>query len=231
VARILILEDSELDCKLYTKTLGAKHVLEFHDSSLNFLGHCSRFRPQVILLDVQLNNSSGFSAMEELQKSNANAPPVFFVSGSIEAEQKIRALKLGAHDYLTKPILASELELKIANTLQRNSSPSIEEELHTCNGPLTPNSSSQHLELSTGDGSNAAQVLLTSQESRLLKLFLDKPNQVFSREEILQRIWGSNIHVVDRVVDTLVSALRKKCQPFGKHFESVYGVGYRFKSF
>ena len=174
----------------------------------------------LILLDVSLPYGDGFHFFSMLRAdAKYQQIPVIFLSAAADVSNKVMAFNLGAEDYITKPVDPVELKARVAARMRRDST--FEDTLRF--GDLALSISQQRLVI--GDMS----IDLTSKEFRLLRLFLNGPEKIYSRNEILQSIWGADTHVVDRTIDTHISNLRKKIQSSQISIDSIAGEGYRLK--
>ena len=175
------------------------------------------------ILDVMLPEIDGFTIAEEIRKYDNQVPIIFLTAKSLK-EDKIKGLKLGADDYITKPFSIEELILKIEVFLRRRTI-------------TTPQSASNYrlgiyefdypnLELNQ----NGDTKMLTQREAELLKLFLDQPNQVIKRSEILEKLWGEDDYFLGRSLDVFISRLRKYLKKDDSlKIENIHGVGFRLK--
>ena len=175
----------------------------------------------LILLDVMLPRKDGFEVCRELRRAGVRTPILMLTAKTQEAE-KVLGLELGADDYLTKPYSRRELRARIKALLRRAS------------GDLPEIYRFGNLELDfprcelRRDG---ARVELTPLEFKLLATFVRRPGRVFTREQLLDEVWGREIFVTDRVVDNQIANLRKKIEPAPsqpRYLSSVRGIGYRF---
>ncbi len=175
------------------------------------------------ILDVMLPGVDGFAIAEEIRKYDTQVPIIFLTAKSLK-EDKIKGLKLGADDYITKPFSIEELILKIEVFLRRRTI-------------VAPNAAKNYrfgtykfdydnLDLSHNGDSKS----LTQREADLLKLFLEQPNQVIKRSDILERLWGEDDYFLGRSLDVFISRLRKYLkQDESLKIENIHGVGFRFK--
>jgi DNA-binding response OmpR family regulator len=175
------------------------------------------------VLDVMLPEMDGFTLAEEIRKINKQIPILFLTAKSLK-EDKIRGLKLGADDYITKPFSIEELILKIEIFLRRSNISST---------PLHNNTIGEYefdypnLTLIYGD----TEKTLTQKEADLLKLFMDNPNQVLKRSDILIKLWGEDDYFLGRSLDVFISRLRKYLnQDENLKIENIHGVGFRLKT-
>lgn len=176
------------------------------------------------ILDVMLPELDGFTVAEEIRKFDTEIPIIFLTAKSLK-EDKIKGLKLGGDDYITKPFSIEELILKIEVFLRRRNI--------AVPGPVSkyklgcyefdyPN-----LTLTC----NGSSETLTQREADLLKVFLDQPNQVIKRSEILEKLWGEDDYFMGRSLDVFISRLRKYLKnDENLKIENIHGVGFRFKT-
>lgn len=226
MANIYILEDSEIDRRLYRSLLESEHKLFLDDRVSGLLERVNQFKPDLIILDLNLPDGDGLTACNLISTDPVlSSIPVFIVSANNTTETRMMGLGVGANDFLVKPFDSQELRLKIQNKLRRNKAIQLNsKQIQSRNFEL--NLDEQRAVINISGQKN--RLSLTGTEFRLLAYFLNNEEQVINRDRLLQNVWGADVHVTDRTVDTHVSALRKKCHPFGDCFQSVYGEGYRF---
>ena len=180
-------------------------------------------RPDLILMDWMMPGVSGIELTLEL-KSQATTRdiPVIMVTARAEEEDAIRGLNVGCDDYVSKPFSYPELIARI-NAVMRRSVPGGEDERVAING-LVVDVASQRV---TAKGE---PVRLGPTEYRLLHFFVSHPERVYTREQVLDRVWGQNVYVEERTVDVHIRRLRKALEPFGYDamIQTVRGSGYRF---
>lgn len=180
-------------------------------------------RPDLILMDWMMPGVSGIELTREL-KSQATTRdiPVIMVTARAEEEDAIRGLNVGCDDYVSKPFSYPELIARI-NAVMRRAVPGGEEERVAIDG-LVVDAASQRV---TAQG---APVKLGPTEYRLLHFFVSHPERVYTREQVLDRVWGQNVYVEERTVDVHIRRLRKALEPFGYDamIQTVRGSGYRF---
>jgi two-component system phosphate regulon response regulator PhoB len=181
-------------------------------------------KPDVIVLDLMLPGIDGFEVCKIL-KSDADLShvPIIMLTAKGEDADQVTGLELGADDYVTKPFSPRVLTARIRTALRRRSQKPASEEETINIGDIN---------ISPGRHQVAVQdepVDLTHTEFRLLYFLAKRPGWVFSRDQIIDEVHGSDYAVTDRSVDVLVSGLRKKLGPSGNLIETVRGVGYRLK--
>lgn len=175
-------------------------------------------RPHLWILDIMLPEVDGYQLIKEIKEDDSKIP-VIFISARDEDLDRIIGLEMGSEDYLPKPFLPRELVIRTKRLLQRIYKYD-DEKLHAVKiGPYTVVDSSRSVYMKD------IPIELTSKEYDLLKLFKDNPMKVFTRDEILNKIWGEDYFGNSRVVDDLVRRVRKR-MPY-INLETVYGCGYR----
>lgn len=181
------------------------------------------FHFDLIILDVMLPNVSGFDLCKTIRQHSA--VPILFLSAKGTTADRVAGLKLGANDYLVKPFDLEELLLKIQILLNGSISPEHIEVLQM---------GTKRVNFSTFEVRDENQLLLytfTKREIQLLELFHEKEGKVVSRQEILDRLWGSEQIPTARTIDNYILAFRKLFEKDPKnpiHFHSIRGVGYKF---
>jgi len=173
---------------------------------------------------VMLPEIDGFQICEQVRLTNLEVP-IIFLTAKDTAMDRITGLKKGADDYLTKPFNLEELLLRVNNLIKRTSkAPENTPEIYTF-GPNKVN-------FLTYEAQNEAEAFsLTKKEAMLLKLLIDRRNEVVSRQQILQSVWGYDVYPSTRTIDNFILSFRKYFETDPKHpnyFLSVRGVGYKF---
>ncbi len=185
-------------------------------------------RFNLIILDVMLPEMDGFTVCESIRLDNAEIPILMLTAKNASAD-RVNGLKMGADDYLTKPFNLEELLLRISNLLKRS--------LRNSDSKNANNNLYQLADFNINFGemtmeqTDGQKINLTKKENALLKLLIDRKNEVVSREHILETVWGYDIYPSTRTIDNFIVTFRKYFEPDPgnpKHFHSVRGVGYRF---
>jgi two-component system, OmpR family, response regulator VicR len=175
------------------------------------------------IFDVMLPDFDGFTIAEELRKFNTQVPILFLTARSLK-EDRIKGLKLGADDYITKPFSIEELLLKIEIFLRRSkvSTAPVPTYLTVGNYLL------DHKNLSLKFGDLAKN--LTQKEADLLKMFLENKNEVIKRSYILETLWGEDDYFLGRSLDVFISRLRKYLSQDARiKIENIHSVGFKMK--
>ncbi|GFZ31929.1 transcriptional regulatory protein CssR [Clostridium zeae] len=173
--------------------------------------------PHLWILDIMLPDVDGFTVLKEIKASNKNIP-VIFISARDADIDRIVGLEMGSDDYLAKPFMPRELVIRTKKLLDRTY-----KELELSSGQyLYGYLIETDKRIITKGGEDVG---LSSKEFDLLMLFLNNKQKTFSRDDILNMIWGESYYGSDRVVDDLVRRLRKRMPEL--RIETVYGFGYR----
>lgn len=225
MARILLVEDEE-----HIRDV-VKMNLELEDYEVvatdNGRDAMSLFRGQhfdLLVLDVMLPEVDGFQLCEQIRLENLDVP-IMFLTAKDTSLDRVTGLKKGADDYLTKPFNLEELLLRVSNLIKRTSKEAMEVADTVTFGANMVNFVTY--EASNGD----ADFHLTKKEAMLLKLLIDRKNEVVSRQQILQAVWGYDVYPSTRTIDNFILSFRKKFEQDPKqprYFLSVRGVGYKF---
>ncbi|NPA53888.1 MAG: response regulator transcription factor [Aquificae bacterium] len=181
--------------------------------------------PDLILLDIMLPDIDGleFCKIVKSDKEISDIPIIMLTAKSTEID-KIVGLELGADDYVTKPFSFKELIARIRAVLRRTQRKTTSED----NKDITIKDlriKPEEFKVLIED----KEISLTSKEFRLLLLFVKSPEKVFSREEILNKVWEREYDVYDRTVDVHIKHLREKLKEYGKCIKTVRGVGYKWE--
>lgn len=171
------------------------------------------------ILDIMLGDDiSGYDVIKEIRKSDENVP-VIFTSARDQEIDKIFGLELGSDDYMTKPYSSKELVLRVNNIIKRVYKDKKENTNIINYDDYVINLEKRTVEL------NNKNIKMTTLEFDLLLLFIKNKDKCFSREEILNSVWGNDYFGTDRVVDDLVRRVRKKLP--NVKIDAIYGYGYR----
>lgn len=181
--------------------------------------------PDLILLDWMLPGGSGIQLAKQLKSNEFTRQiPIIMLTARGEEEDKVRGLEVGADDYVTKPFSPKELMARIKAVMRRVAPTSVEEVIEVQGLKLDPVS---HRVTANEDGLEMGPT-----EFKLLHFFMAHPERVYSREQLLDHVWGTNVYVEDRTVDVHIRRLRKaiSMHEHDKLIQTVRGAGYRFSS-
>ena len=181
-----------------------------------------RRRPDLVVLDWMLPDLSGTEVCRQVRADpQLRDLPILLLTAKSEEVDRVVGFELGADDYVTKPFSPRELALRVQAILRRASGGPVASEV-LARGAITLDTEKHRC--SVGD----VEVSLTAKEFRLLETLMTRPGRVQSRQRLLDEVWGSDITVTERTIDTHLKRLREKLGVAGDLIETVRGVGYRF---
>lgn len=218
---IFCVEDDTAICDLMIYTLNASgfEAKGFSDGEGLFEALKTEM-PKLIMLDIMLPGEDGITILKRLRKTAAFSEiPVIMATAKGTEYDKVIGLDSGADDYLAKPFGMMEMVSRIKAVLRRTSREDKAEVLQ--NGNLTVSLAAHTVTV------NGKEIQLTLKEFEILKLFMENPNIVFTREHLLQSVWGNDYLGETRTVDVHIGTLRTKLNDCGDYIETVRGVGYR----
>jgi len=225
---VLVVEDEvDLSQVIRDRLVADGHEVVVALSGEAAMAAVSRRMPDVVLLDWMLPDMDGLAVCRRLRQQHL--VPIIMVTARGDEVDRVLGLEVGADDYLVKPFSMRELLARVRAMLRRvdlegrrqggGGSP---EKIQV--GPLSVDPDSH---VATIDG---RPMHLTRKEFDLLTVLVANPGRAFSREFLVERIWGSDFEGFDRAVDTHVTRLRKKLGSLGDRIVTVWGVGYRFNA-
>ncbi|WP_321517692.1 response regulator transcription factor [uncultured Bacteroides sp.] len=223
--RILVVDDEEDLCEILKFNLenegyevdtanSAEEALKLNINSYNLL-----------LLDVMMGEISGFKMASILRKDKKTANiPIVFITAKDTENDTITGFNLGADDYISKPFSIREVISRVKAIIRRtaNTTPQDNTEQISFNSLVIDTIKKR----ASIDGN---EVSLTKKEFEILLLLLQNKGRVFSREDILSKIWSDEVYVLDRTIDVNITRLRKKIGDYGKYIVTRLGYGYCFE--
>ncbi len=219
--RILLVDDEPdiLEILEYNLTNEGYKVTKAKNG-VEALKKANEWEPHLVLLDVMMPEMDGIETCEQLRKNPklANLIIVFLTARSEDYSQ-VAGLEAGADDYITKPIKPKVLLSKIKAMLRRFKNTDIKNAVVEV-GELEINREEYKIVY------QGEELILPRKEFELISLLASKPNKVFERGEIMEKVWGSDVVVGDRTIDVHIRKLREKVGDH--HFKTVKGVGYKF---
>lgn len=225
---ILLVEDDVVIQELVKFNLEREgYEVLIADNGRSGLEMVKKRKPNLILLDLMLPELDGYQVCKLLRADETTIDlPIIILSARGEEVDKVIGLELGADDYVTKPFSTRELLARIRARLreEKRMKPNEPNEAKIAWGELEIWPLSYIVTLS------GKSINLTVKEFQLLHLLISHPFQVFSREHLLEKIWGYSVNGDTRTVDVHISTLRTKLKTLGNVLESVRGIGYRFTS-
>ena len=223
---ILVVDDEEDLCEILKFNLenegyevdtanSAEEALKMDISSYNLL-----------LLDVMMGEISGFKMANMLKKDKKTANvPIIFITAKDTENDTVTGFNLGADDYISKPFSLREVIARVKAVLRRTVTPETE------NAPEQITYQTLVIDITKKKVSiEGEEVALTKKEFEILFLLLQNKGRVFSREDILARVWSDEVYVLDRTIDVNITRLRKKIGIYGKRIVTRLGYGYCFET-
>lgn len=223
--RILVVDDEEDLCEILKFNLENEGYRVDTANSAEEALKMNLSQYHILLLDVMMGEISGFRMANMLKKNKDTAQiPIIFVTAKDTENDTITGFNLGADDYISKPFSIREVIVRIKAVLRRtaSSSPTKTEDLLEYKG-LSLNVSQKKVCI------NGTEISLTKKEFEILLLFLQNKGHVFSREDILAKVWQDEVFVLDRTIDVNITRLRKKIGEYGKRIVTRLGYGYCFE--
>lgn len=224
--RILVVDDEEDLCEILKFNLETEgyEVDTAFSAEEALKKDLTQYR--LLLLDVMMGEISGFRMANMLKKDERTAHiPIIFLTAKDTENDMLTGFNLGADDYISKPFSIREVQARVKAVVRR-----------TATDVAEPDRELLQYETLTLDTKRIKafieeeEIALTKKEFEILKLLLENRNNVFSREEILSRIWKDEVYVLDRTIDVNITRLRKKLGPYGKNIVTRLGFGYCFES-
>ena len=221
--RILVVDDEPDLVELVRLTLSqAGHQVDTAASGRQALDALHRQRPDLLILDLMLPDLSGTELCRRIRADRDLAGlPVILLTAKADEVDRVVGFEIGADDYVTKPFSPRELVLRVGALLRRTQAPA-DPQAVVEHGPLRLDPARHRCWV---EGEEAS---LTAKEFDLLHGLMSRPGRVLSREALLEQVWGSDITVTVRTIDTHLKRLREKLGAAGDLIETVRGVGYRF---
>ena len=206
---------------LYTLRASGYEAEGFEQGS-ELLDALKRYTPKLIMLDIMLPGMDGIEILKHLRSNPATARiPVIMATAKGTEYDRVLGLDAGADDYLSKPFGMLEMVSRIRAVLRRTE-PAEQTQILSM-GSLQLDTAA-HTVLVSG-----SRILLTLKEFELLRLFLEHPGRVFTRDQLLERVWGTDYVGESRTVDVHIGTLRTKIGVCGEYIRTVRGVGYRME--
>lgn len=221
--RVLVVEDeAEIADLVRTYLEREKYEVAITARGAECLGLLESFQPDVILLDLMLPDTDGLTLCKEIRRQHSH--PILMVSARSDDVDKIIGLEVGADDYLAKPFNPKELVARVRALLRRSHMTAGPGEILQ-HGSLQLNPQTRRVML------GGQEVHLTPIEYNLLRNFLSQPGTAFTRQDLLNRVWGPDFFGDERTVDVHIRNLRSKLRKVDERFDAIqalWGVGYRF---
>jgi DNA-binding response OmpR family regulator len=223
--KVLIVDDDEAIRKLLAKVLSSNGIdpdtAANGEQALQCITH-NDF--QLILLDIMMPEMDGFQLIQKIRKQGITVP-VIVISGRNEDYDALYGLDIGADDYIMKPFNPVILGAKVKALIRRNKiGTESEQQTEQHIGPFTFNTKTMRLY------KHEQEIMLSARELQMMRLFLDNPRQVFSKEMLYERVWGTLV-VDENAIMVYINHLRNKIEDNPKnpaYIQTVWGLGYSF---
>jgi DNA-binding response OmpR family regulator len=236
--RILVVDDEEYLCEIlqFNLELEGYNVNVAHSAEEALRMRLSEYG--LVLLDVMMGEISGFKMARMMRETEeTKRVPIIFITARDTENDLVTGFNLGADDYISKPFSIKEVMLRVKAVMRRTAAVVshtddvvLEKKINKGGENVV---SYEGIEMNLDSKSvmvDGREVAFTKREFELLKLFIENPNKVFSREEILKLVWHDDVCVLDRTVDVNITRVRKKIGAYGVQLVSRQGYGYSFKS-
>lgn len=223
--KILVVDDEQDLVKLIRYHLekdGYKVMTAYNGDDALFLTR--KERPELIILDLMLPGIDGLEVCRKLKADQELArTAIIMLTAKGEEADITMGLKLGADDYMTKPFSPKELIARVQAVLRRTQGVSTTKDSIEIDGLLTIDLYKHEVTIQD------KAIPLTLTEFRLLHQLASRPGRVFTRDQLLDAISGSETFVIDRTIDVHIASLRKKLKAFANRIITIRGIGYKFK--
>ena len=223
-SRILIVDDEEDICEILQFNLQG----EGYDTDIAYSAEAAlRKNPEsfdLILLDVMMNKMSGFKFAEKIRKEMLLKIPIIFLTAKTTENDLLTGFNVGGDDYIKKPFSVKEVSARIKAILKRNTTQNFSEKNILNIAGIILNFDKKTVKTNNGS------INLTKKEFGILALLLQKPERIFTRNEIMKKVWSYDTIVTDRTIDVHITRIRKKLSEYGKYIKSKSGYGYAFET-
>ncbi|GFI09726.1 MAG: response regulator transcription factor [Lachnospiraceae bacterium] len=219
MAKILIVEDEKNMQEIIAEYMQrGGHTCFTADDGMDALLALKSNPVDLMILDIMMPHVDGFSVCRMAREMSSI--PIIMLTAKSNEDDKLKGYELGADDYMTKPFSPKVLLAK-ANALLRRSPALLADTINA--GKISINAASHKVFL------EGKEITLTHKEYELLYFFMSNPGQIFSREQLLNRIWGYDFEGTTRTVDTHIKTLRQKLGSEGRHIVTLIRSGYKFE--
>lgn len=219
--KILVVDDEEDLCEILQFNLESEgfavDIANSAEEALKILTD----EHDLILLDVMMEGISGFKMAEKVRKELHLNVPIIFLTAKDTENDMLTGFSTGGDDYISKPFSIKEVTARVKAVLKRSGNKEIPEKKKIIEiGELIIDLTGKNVQV------NNQAIQLTKKEFEILSMMAKAPNRIFSREDILGRVWQEDGYVLERTVDVHITRLRKKLGDFGKHIANRSGYGY-----
>jgi DNA-binding response OmpR family regulator len=221
--KILIVDDEEDLCEILQYNLDNEgfitDVAHSAEEALTMPVH----EFDLLLLDVMMGQISGFKLADKLRKELNNPVPIIFLTAKDTENDLLTGFSLGADDYISKPFSINELTARVKAVLKRSDTGRLKVVMPLMSGDLELDTLRKRVVI------GEKKIELTRKEFEMLKLLIENPGKIFSREDILNIVWEKDVIVTNRTVDVNITRLRNKLGKHGASIKNKTGYGYYFE--
>ena len=218
---ILIVDDDKSICEILEFNLKSEgYIVDTAYSAEEALTKLTN-QTQLILLDVMMEGMSGYKMLEKIRLDGSTIPVIFLTAKNTENDM-LTGFSVGADDYISKPFSIKEVSARIKAILKRFKTASTEQKETLAFKDLEINTKNKEAFI------KGRPINLTKTEFEILQKLAKNPNRIFSRQEIIEGVWGNNVFVTERTVDVHITRLRKKLEDYGNAISNRLGYGYKF---
>ena len=222
--KILVVDDEEDLCEILKFNLEIEGYTVDTANSAEEALNLNLPQYNLLLLDVMMGEISGFKMARMLKKNKETANiPIIFITAKDTENDTVTGFNLGADDYISKPFSLREVVMRVKAVLRRTAGVQMKEEEKLQYKGLVIDIPKQKVMIDN------EEISLTKKEFEILLLLLQNQGRVFSREDILGKVWNDEVYVLDRTIDVNITRLRKKIGQYGKHIVTRLGYGYCFE--
>lgn len=230
--KILVVDDEESICEILKYNLEKDgYEVDCAYSAEDALAH-DIASYSLFILDIMMDRISGFDFAKRLKNNIATEnTPIIFCSALDGEDDTVMGLNIGGDDYITKPFVISEVLARVRAVLRRSHS-AYQHAYNISKSVYEPNITFKTLRIDRNEKVcyvNGVEIQLTKTEFDILLFFLTHRNRIYTREEIIRQVWGCNVDVTNRAIDTNITRLRKKIGDYGNNIITRMGFGYGFK--
>lgn len=222
--KVLLIEDCDETYQTVLNSVGNIAQLSWTQTISEAKNELRHKDFKLIILETELPDGDGIEFCSEMQSSHSHVP-IIFLTANTKLADKVLSFSAGADDYITKPFHPLELRARLEARLRKNNQLSFEADMFKWK-ELQIIKSRQEVKIL--EKFSSTKIDLTSLEYKILIYFAYKSGEVIHRDQILTDIWGADIYVSQRSVDTHVSKIRKKLGQVSHILESIHGSGYKF---
>ena len=222
--KILVVDDEEDLCEILKFNLEIEGYTVDTANSAEEALNLNLPQYNLLLLDVMMGEISGFKMARMLKKNKETANiPIIFITAKDTENDTVTGFNLGADDYISKPFSLREVVMRVKAVLRRTAGVQMKEEEKLQNKIPVIDIPKKKVMIDN------EEISLTKKEFEILLLLLQNQGRVFSREDILGKVWNDEVYVLDRTIDVNITRLRKKIGQYGKHIVTRLGYGYCFE--